>query len=156
MIRASAVPAVIDAVVATLTAALGSDVVNDGQGATASDGGLYVLVGVDDPDSEGYQTAAESAQGWAWLGRQAHYEDITVHSVVVAWNGDADQKAARDSAYAAMKVVAEAIAADPSLGGSVLWTLGVVSHDLRQIQDDKGASALLRFDVTCKAQIAAQ
>lgn len=156
MIRASAVPQVIDAIVASLTAALGPDMVNDGQGASASDGGLYVLVGVDDPDADGYQNAAESTQGWAWLGRQAHYEDFTVHSVVVAWNGDSDQKAARDAVYSTMKIVAEAIAADPSLGGSALWTLGVVSHDLRQAQDDKGAVAHLRFDVTCKAQIAVQ
>lgn len=153
LVRASSVPAVIDALVAALSAALGPENVNDGQGASATDGTQYVFVGVDDPDSDDYQNAASSSQGWAWLGHQRIDEEITVHCVAVGWNGNADQKAARDSVYAVMKVVADAIVNDPSLGGSALWTLGVVSHDLRQMQDDKGAIAHLHFDVTCKARL---
>lgn len=153
LVRASAVPDVIDTLVATLRTALGPDSVNDGQGQTQNDGSPYVFVGVSNPDSEDYDDAADSSQGWAWLGHQRIDEDITIHCVAVGWNGDASMKAARDEVYGVMKIVSQAIVDDPSLGGSALWTVGVVSHALRQIQDDKGAAAQLRFDVTCKARL---
>lgn len=153
MTTPSSIPAVIDALVATFAAVLDASIVNDGPGATVPDGPLMVYVGVDNPDDEGPIVAAESDQEWAALGHAQRDETITVHNVIRAWNGDADQKVARDLVFATMATVAASIQSDPTLGGIALYALGISSSTLRQWQDGQGAGASLDFTVTVRARI---
>ena len=148
MSTASKAPGLIDALVACFLTALDADSVNDGPGATAPNSQRYVYVGVDDPESEdAWLTAASGGQGWAWLGHSQRRETVDVPCVLVAWNGDADQKAARDALYTTMTVLTTAIETDPSLGGSALYTVAVTSFTLQQRQQSGGADARLLFTV---------
>ena len=146
MSTASKIPAFMDALVACLLGALTADQVIDGT-ITDSAATSYVHVGCSDPDDQSMQNAAESGQGWAWIGHTQRREDGTVHCVAVCLDGNGSQKTARDGAYALLKIVCDAIENDPSLGGAATWTVGVTSHSLRQIQDDDGATAQITFDV---------
>jgi hypothetical protein len=155
MTTPSTVPAAIDALVTLFTAAVpaNSTVVD---GPAVIDPGAFkniVYVGVDDPDTEGpYTIAATAQQAWAWLGHVQRAEDADVHCSVICWNGDADQKAARDGAYALLTIITDAITADPTLGGAVLYVVGVNSDSLMQSQDTAGAEAKLNFSVSIKSQ----
>lgn len=140
-----------DALVACLEASLSADQVIDGT-ITDSAATSYVFVGATDPDDEGAQTAAESAQSWAWLGHSQRAERAVIHCVAECIDGDGVMKTARDGAYALLKIVTDAIESDPSMGGSALWTVGVSSHALRQIQDSDGATASIPFDVEFEAR----
>jgi hypothetical protein len=150
----SSIPAVIDALVVSFTAALGEGNVFDGPGVTADNPDQYVIVGMSDPDSEVLDESASSQQGWAWLGHVARDEVVVVHCCAVAWNGDTDQKAARDAAFAVLKVVTDAIEDDPSYGVSgVLYVTGITSSHLRQVQDDNGALAVVSFDIEIHSRL---
>lgn len=146
----SKVPAFMDALIACLRAILTEDQVLDSRSTDATPFDC-VLVGASDVDDPGWQTAAESAQSWSWLGHSQRSERATVHCVAIGYNGDAAMHAARASAYALLKIITDAIEADPSMGGSALWTVGVTSHVLRQIQDSDGATAQIPFDVEFEA-----
>lgn len=152
---ASTVAAAIDALVALFKAAVPVDsIVVDGPAVV--DPGAYqniVYVGVDDPDNEtAYAVAATAQQAWAWLGHVQRTEDADIHCSAVSWNGDADQKAARDNVYALLKLLTDSITTDPTLGGSVLMVVGVNSDNLLQSQDSAGAEAKLNFSVSIKSQ----
>jgi len=149
----SAVPAAIDALVALFAATLGAERVFDGPGARDTGEGSYVFVGVGDPDDDGYDDSASGDQSWAWLGHVQRDETFSVHCCVIAWNGDGDQKAARDEAFAIVGKVTDALQADPTLGGVLLYAPGVKSYGLRQIQDGSGAATKLPFDVECRARL---
>lgn len=147
MSATSQAPALIDALVACFATVVDADGVNDGPGMAAPNGNAYVYVGVNDPESDDWITAAEGDQGWQWLGHMQRRETVNVPCVAVAWNGDADQKAARDAAYVILGALTTAIETDPSLGGSALWTVGVTSLALQQRQDKSGAAARIQFTV---------
>lgn len=148
---ASAVPAALDAVVALFTAA--GITTYDGPGASDDAATSYVLVGVQDPDVDGPATSATATSQWAWLGHVERDETFSLHCSAVGWNGDADQKSARDNVYALMGQVATAITTDPTLGGVLLYAVGLSTSDLRQDQDQNGAIALLGFDLECRARL---
>lgn len=153
MSTGSAVPAVIDTLIASLSTALPAAAVFDGAGATDLNPPLAVHVGLSDVDDDGWSEAAASSQGWAWLGHSQRDEQFSVHCDVIAWNGTGDAKAARDAAYTALTAVASAITGDPALGGSALYTVGLTTSALFQIQSATGAAARLPFDVTCRARL---
>lgn len=152
---ASTIPAAIDALVTVFNAAVptGSIVID---GPAVVDPGAYqniVYVGVDDPDTEdAYSVAATAQQAWAWLGHVQRAEDAEIHCSAISWNGDANQKAARDNVYALLKVLTDSITVDPTLGGAVLMVVGVNSDSLLQSQDSAGAEAKLNFSVSIKSQ----
>jgi len=149
----SAIPQVIDALVASFKAALGDDAVYDGPGVSSASPQKYVLVGVADPDGEFMDEAASSTQEWAWLGHVQRDETLTVHCVAVAWNGDTDMKKARDDAFDVVRLVTDEIQADPTYGNQgVLWVQAVSSISLRQLQDENGAIVYLPFDITIRAR----
>lgn len=156
MIAASAIPVFTDALVATWTAALGSDLVFDGPGVGDDTPPAYVLVGVDDPDGEVLGIAAESSQTWAWLGHVQRDEIGSVRCAIVSWSGETDMKAARDAAFALLADLASAVEADPSLGtDQPSWFTGVDSLSYRQEQDANGAICVIMFSVGFHARVSA-
>lgn len=154
----SAIPAVIDALVAQADAALTSVTVYDGFG-ISDDPGDFLMVGVDDADLLDAATSAESSQVPATMGTlRTRQETGTVTCLALSWNGDADMAAARTAAFATANEVSDLIRADPSLGlGAPDFRLLVAgyggSERLMQNQDEDGAEAALVFTVTFTAQI---
>lgn len=154
MSTASAIPAVIDALVASFTAAMPPETVFDGYGLTEAEPEQYVIVGCQDADSDVIDEAASSTQGWAWLGHVARDELIQVKCVAVGWNGDADIQAARNNAFGALKMITDAIENDPSLGvNASTWVTGITSTVLRQAQSAMGATATLSFDIEVRSRL---
>ena len=154
----SAVPAVVDALIAALTTA-GLAVI-DGPGITDDPLPLSVHVGWGDPDSDQIEESASADQTWAWLGHTQRDETVTVHCRVVAWSGNSDtasMKAARDAAFGAFADIGSTIQSDPSLGASASGVLNVTDVGriaLYQVQDDEaGTRADVAFDVTCRARL---
>lgn len=152
---ASALPDVIDALITNMVAALpASTSVFDGFGVTGDPGDTYVLVGVDNPDANTIGFAAESQQEWANANYTARDESGEVVCAAVAWNGEGDQKAARDAAYGVLDAVAAMLKADPSLGvPELLWTSFGTRVQLSQDQNEKGANAIAVFRIHYRARI---
>lgn len=150
----SVVPDLIDALVSTSRTALPDVNVYDGVSVTL-DPGDYLMVGVEDPDLEGAVFSADTRQEWATVGTGApRNEEGDVTCVALSWNGDGDQKVARDAAYAIAAGLEDALRANPSLGvSSLLWTGFGSSSQLSQAQGKGGASALLVFRIHFKARI---
>jgi hypothetical protein len=156
----SRVPAVIDYLVTTFTAAttLGAAAspvsVYDGPVVTETPAQLTLWVGMDDPDSEEAPVGAESESQWAALGAMARDEEISVHCVAEAWSGDTDVKATRLAAYGIVAAVETLLRADASLGGVLPsgWC-EVTRMQLRQNNVPQGAVARVAFQVVCRARI---
>jgi len=153
MTTPSSIPAAIDALIAVFTTAIGADYVNDGPGATQTDGNAYVYVGCQDGDDKDAPSAS-SDQEWAWLGHTQRDETIEVYCDARAWTGDQDdQKTPRDAVFGLLAKVTDTISTDPSLGGAVIYVSGIKSSTLRQFQNASGANAALAFTVTCRARL---
>lgn len=149
----SAIPAVIDALFAASTAALTDVTVSDGFGVSGEPGD-YLMVGVDDPDSRRRTPSADSAQDWAEIGHRGRSEQGEVTCSAASWNGDSDQKVARDAAFAIVAAVENLCRADPTLGvATLLWTSVGTSIELQQEQGDYGARSVVIFRVAFRARI---
>jgi hypothetical protein len=147
----SAIPAAIDALIATFTAA-GVQVI-DGQGATDDSAKAVVFVGIVDPDSEGLEDAATSDQTWAWLGHVQRDENVSIHCLASAWTGDDNPKVARDNAFAMVRTLSDAITVDPTLGGAVLAVNAIDGLSYRSLRGPDGCRADIPFTVTCRARL---
>ena len=152
----SIVPQIIDALVAKATTALPGVTVLDGQGVTG-DTGSMLLVGANTEDATIPSTAAQAQQAPATFSTNRTREQSgDIYLTAASWNGDGDQKAARDDAYATATAVAALCRADPSLG---ITTAQMVvcgfggTEQLDQDQDSAGASASLTFTVHFQARI---
>lgn len=150
---ASAIPAVIDALVAAATTALPNIKVYDGVG-DSQDPGDYLMVGVDDPDGTRPANAADSMQDWANATGTARNEHGDVTCAAVSWNGDGDPKAARDAVFATAAAVEDLLRANVSLGvPTLLWTSYGTATKLTQASNSTGALAQLVFRVHYEARI---
>jgi hypothetical protein len=150
----SRVPAAIRAVRDLLVAGLpATTIVYTGPGTSDSDAPSYVFVGVDDPDETSYANAATGSQSWAQLGGKFRDEDFEIRCAAVAYNGDADILAAMDAVFATLAAVEHALVADPTLGGVLLYAVGISSTSLEWGQDTKGAEAKLPFSIHCRTRI---
>lgn len=149
----SVIPAVIDALVDLARDVLTDVSVYDGFG-LSEDPGDFLMIGVGDPDSSTLDKAASSAQGWTYANTTTRDEEGDVTCAALSWNGDADQKTARDSVFAITAALEDALRANPSLGlDNLLWTGYGPTSDLDQNQDGSGAMALLVFTIHFKARI---
>lgn len=153
----SVVPDLIDALFTKATDALEGVTVYDGFGVT-NDPGDFLMIGVEDPDSQDAAYSAETEQDWAEvganLGSAERDETGTLTCAALSWNGDANQKQARDAAYAITSKLEDLLRADPTLGlTSLLWTSFGTSSQLSQAQDSQGALALLVFRIYFRARI---
>lgn len=145
----------IDVLVSRFTAALSVNVL-DGYGLT-DDPGDFLMVGVEDPDSD-RAVSAEAKQEWAGLGNRTRYEEGTVTCIAMSWNGDADLAAARAACKATTAAVENNLRSDPNLGGVVAgltWTGYGVRTELIQLQASDGACVMCVFDVAFKARLTA-
>jgi hypothetical protein len=148
----SVVPALIDALVSQSRAVLPDVIVYDGFG-VSDDPGEFLMVGVSD-DTDTASRAVSSHQEWANANHTARDESGDVTCMAVSWNGDADQKAARDGVYATKGAVEDMLRADPDLGlDNVLWTSAGTDENLDQNQDDAGALAILTFTIAYRARL---
>lgn len=160
MATTSCVPAVIDALLSAAAAVTGDDqpldgvLVIDGFGVTEEPGD-FLMVGVDDPDRTDAAYSASAEQQWAHANHTARDERGTVTCAALSWNGDGDQKLARDRVYAVAAALEDILRADPTLGAvdGLLWTGFGQSMQLTQNQDGQGALALLVFDIAFRARI---
>jgi hypothetical protein len=149
----SVIPALIDAMLSTFAAALPSVRVYDGTGVSDHPGG-YLMIGVDDPDSDAFALSADAEQDWADANYTARSETGSITCAALSWNGDGNQKTARDGAYAITAAVETALRSNPSLGlANVLWTSFGTRVELSQVQSHQGAAALLVFSISFRAHL---
>lgn len=151
----TAVPAALRAIQAAFTARLpAGTLITVGPGVT-DDAALsgQVFIGCSDPDEKTYAEAVIGSQQWAFLGHTTRDETFTVHCSAVAWNGDTNALAAVDGVYALMGAIEAAIVADPTLGGALLYAVGITSHSLRFVVSQSGISAIVPFDFECRTRI---
>lgn len=149
----SALPQVIDALVSLSGAAMGSTKVRDGLG-VIGDPGDYLMVGVEDPDIEGAAFSADVNQSRATMSG-ARDEQGTVTCCALSWNGNADQKAARDAAFATVTAVENIVrTTSPTLGVSVVLKTEFGDRlTVSQAQDESGASCMVIFSVAYLARL---
>ena len=158
--RTTAVPDVLDYLVATFTAAptIGAATppvaVYDGPVTTGEPNQLVLWVGLNDPDSIAAPIGAESQQEWVGVGARQRNEYVTVHCVAEAWAGTTDVKSIRDDAYRIVAAVEVLLHADPTLGGLVLFTDNTMpQYQLRQNNTANGQLARVAFSIKAKARI---
>lgn len=149
----SVVPALIDALVDAAETALPDALVLDGLGVT-DDPGDYLMIGVDDPDADGGAFSASGRQQWANANHTTRDESGEVTCAAYSWNGNGNQKAARDAAFTMVEALASACRTNPSLDVStLLWTDFGSDTNLSQFQGEWGAAALVVFTVAFRARI---
>lgn len=153
----SKVPALIDYLVATFTAAatLGQATppvtVFDGPATTELDAFLKLYVGLTDPDNEGYEVAASLAQSRADLGQATRSEQTVVFCVAEAWSGDDTISAVRHSVFGIVAAVETLVRADNTVGALGFQAPGVTAGDLQQNNTGRGAIARVPFTITVKS-----
>lgn len=151
----SAIPAVIDALFDQSTKALPNANVVDGYGVSGNTGDT-LMIGVEDPGNLDSASSAETDQSAATMGtNRSRDEDGTVVCVAESWNGNSDQKAARDAAFATVAAVENLIRKTdtPALGVAGVRNARIVSHQLLQDQRNEGAVAFVVFRVGFTARI---
>jgi len=138
----SVVPALIDALLQQASAVLSGDLIRvyDGMMVT-SDPGDYLMVGVDDPDAEGFASAADAEQEWRGLGAQKKNQSGGIWCVAESRNGQGDPKTARDGAYAIVAAVEDLCRDDPTLGGALATGWVSAGGDERLSQSRVGGAA---------------
>lgn len=152
--RSSVIPDLIDALTALGPSVVPGVTVHDGMPTTAT-GGDHLAIGVDDPGVTSAAAAANSSQEWAGSTFGSGIDE-TGEVTCVAWsqNGNSDPKAARDAVFAIHSALLGYLRTHVGLGvAGVLDTrVGGVS-EFTQSQDERGATAVLRFGVMFQARI---
>jgi len=120
-------PALIDYLVTlfsnanTLGTATPPVTIYDGPQVSGLDPFLKLYVGIADPDTAD-ESAYDSNQAWAALGRLGRNETVTIHCCAEAWSGSDDVKTVRASCTAITAAVEALLQADTSqFGGNVLY-----------------------------------
>lgn len=158
MSASSVTPLIIDALVAQATAALPSALVYDGFKMSDDATQDTLMIGVDDGLSSSAATTAGGSQVQATMGTpRSRQQTGSINCFALSWNGDSNQKAARDAVYALQAAVESILRATPTLGisppnGQIL-TIQIGDESLQQEQDEDAAQALLTFTVQFEARI---
>ena len=153
----SAIPAVIDALVSLSDTALSEVTVYDGYG-ISEDPGDFLMVGVEDPDSDDAASSSEASQSAATMGTSRTRDEVgSVTCVALSWNGDADQKRARDDVFATTAAIENLLRTNPTLGlvptyQSLVAQFGS-DQRLMQSQTDASAEAAVIFTVAFRARL---
>lgn len=149
----SRAPAVVDALVALCEAAAALDgvTIHDGPQPTSDPLKAVVCIGWDgDEDND---LAVETSQEWAGLGALAKDESLLVTCAAVAWHGETTTKPVRDSAYAMVAAVEDALRADPSLGFAPPTVVAMATGNAYQQQAGGGAQCRVVFTIAIKTRI---
>jgi hypothetical protein len=157
----SRLPALIDYLVTLFTAdpTLGTATppvtIFDGPPTTLLDAPLKLYVGLTDPDNEAVETAGDTVQEWAAIGRRGRNETVTIHFCAEAWSGTDSIQTVRLSATAIVAAVEALLQADVTqFGGNTLFPdPGITNLALSQNNTSTGAIARVAFDVTFKSRI---
>ena len=160
----SVVPGLIDALVSQAGTALNGLLVLDGFGTppdSAPDTGStadFLMVGAEDPNDTGASLAASTEEVPGPFGTNRPRDEVgEIVLVALSWNGDMDQKAARDAVYASAAAVADLCRLDrntPHLGVTgLLWTGYGSRSELHQNQTDQAAIAQLTFRISFRARL---
>lgn len=163
----SVVPAVIDYLVTTFTAAatIGGATppvyVFDGPLLTALTEQNNLFIGLDDPEAVGARKAADSTSTWlgSQLGQKVRDETITIFCAADGWSGQPppanNVQTARNLAYAITAAVENLIRQDLTLGGNVPvpGNAAVSTMGLTQEQTGKGVIARVPFVITARTRI---
>jgi hypothetical protein len=160
-VTTSRVPALIDYLVTTFTAAttLGAAtpavLVFDGPPTTGDPAPLALHVGMDDAFSGNPPVSASSEQTRQGLGLGRREETVTVHCAAVAWAGTDGMKTVRLAAFAILAAVEDLVRGELSHFGGAgdLATPGVSGIVLTQDNTAQGAIAQVAFSITFKAFI---
>jgi hypothetical protein len=112
-VTTSHIPAAIDAIVASFTAA--GIRVFDGPVITG-DFDAAVFVGYDGAADNSDFKAVAGTQDWAGLGAKRRSEAFSIVCAAVALTGETDTKTGRDAVYALLDTAGTTLRADPSLG----------------------------------------
>jgi len=149
----SAIPEILDTLVQLAKDTLDDVIITDGIG-PSDEVGKYLMIGVDDVDGDSYFPSADSRQSWANIGHVARDEVGDVTCAAMAWNGQNDPKQARADVFGLIGDLEDAIRADPTLGirPQVRAEFGT-SVQLRQLQDEYGASATVVFQIHFEVRI---
>lgn len=157
----SRIPALIDYLVElytnapTIGQANPSVTVYDGPPTTALDAPLKLFVGLQDPDSQSAERAADYTQEWGGIGRLARNETSTIYHAAEAWTGDDTMSAARLAVYGITAAVEALVMANADqFGGNVLFPApGFTGATLVQNNTSQGAVARVQFGITFKSRI---
>lgn len=142
----STVPAVLDALVQRLGAALPGVQVGDGQPLDVADD--VVLVAFTGEPGEASVTSTRTREQMAADPDREQYEVICM---VSSWRGaERDAKTVRDRTYELIDVMASELAGDQTLGGLVM-SARLRSEALTQYQTHDGATAVARVVVAVDA-----
>ncbi len=161
LVRTSIIPDLIDGLIAAaqddaeLNDELGVLVV-DGYGTSDSNNPNVLMIGVEDPDLPGMETAASSEQAPATMGTNRDRDERgEIMCAADCFRGDADQRLVRRTAFAIVAVFERMLRADPtaSVIAAGLVTASVGSHQLLQDQNPDGARALVVFRINFRARI---
>lgn len=153
MTLSSRVPAVLEALTATFTTALGANaVVNDGPLVTDDTLQNVVCVGWDGDDT-GDGQAVEWVQQYQGLGAPVKDERIQVTCAVICWDGDDDMAATRTRLYALFALIEAALRADKSLGFASPTVVSIVGGRLHQEATADGMQVRLPFVIDIETRI---
>lgn len=145
----SRLPAAMDSLAAALErwAGLAGVTVRDGPSTSQATVQEVVSVGYTGGDGE---SDAESTLLTEGLGGGVDREQFTIRCAAAVLQGGDDIAGARRRAYELLAQAGAAIAADRSLGGSVMRAM-VGSHSLTQGLTPQGAQVVVVFEVSCDA-----
>lgn len=148
----SVFPALVDALVAQATTALPNVLVLDGEGNT-DDPGDFLMIGTNSADGEGMVASGSSRQEKRATG-PIFEETGEVNCLALSWNGDGNQKAARDAAFTIAEAVSTLCRTNTNLGvANIVWTRYGAQTTPLQIQSDDGALCIVEFTVAYQARI---
>jgi hypothetical protein len=148
----SLVPGLTDALVAAFETAFPDISVLDGQGITEDPRGR-LMVGIEDPDEDGFNDTAEIAHDWAGFGSSLREQMGTLWCVLETWNGDSDLKAARDAADGDFATIRTLLRTDATIAAAVPGGYATVATERWShiLNTEQGAVVRLAFQVGFKA-----
>lgn len=167
MALTSAVPGALDALVAMLlddVPLAGVDVVDGpladwavmrpvGRG-QRGDGRRWLVIGAQPDDGN---RSAEGEQEWGGTGTgQNHHsrdERFAIYCTAVSFGGGQSVQPVRAAAFGMVSRVELLLRADPSIGGSVLYSAFGGVTELRQAAHEKGLTVDVLFNIQCRAYL---
>jgi hypothetical protein len=142
----STIPACLDALVGAVQSALPGVQVIDGQPAIEVEGDV-VCIGFTGQPGEAAVTSTLTREVYA---RSPDREQYDIACLASSWRGDVNPKVVRDRAFELLDAVSGVLAADQTLGGTVLRAR-LSAEMVGQEQTSEGAVCTVGFTVHCDA-----
>lgn len=153
MTIASSVPAVVTAILATVSTAMTGQVAASGSAVQIADGELGPYVADEFVQIIG---VSNGRQEWGSIGRQRRNESYEINGMVRAYVGGDDQAYCRSRVYALFALIETAVDNDPSLGSVVNGAIQAAPTDLRMgATEHGGRAAELDFTLSVTTQLIA-